>query len=174
MTMTASRVFSDTDKMPTLSPEKEKNEVKNESGITVCFVCSGNTCRSPMAQAYLNYKGAGKGIRALSAGISTQGLSPISSAAIEALDKAGVPCTPANNYRAHLSSPTSAELFERCDRIIGMTSRHTMLLLMNYPEFAAKISSFPSDIPDPFGQDTEIYCEILDMIKEGILSEFGV
>ena len=160
--------------MPTLTPQKEKTDTKTEKGMTVCFVCSGNTCRSPMAQAYLNYKGADKGLRAVSAGISTRGFSPISTAAAEALEKAGVPCTPTNNYRAHLSSPASAELFERCDRIIGMTARHTMMLLMNFPEFAGRISSFPTDIPDPFGQDTEVYCEILEMIKYGILTEFGV
>jgi protein-tyrosine-phosphatase len=157
-----------------LSPEKEKISTPEKNGITVCFVCSGNTCRSPMAEAWLNHVGAKNGIRALSAGLCASGFSPISSGAVEALESAGVPCTSSNNYKAHISTPASHELFERCDRIIGMSARHTMLLIMNYPEYASKISSFPQDIPDPFGESADVYCEILEMIKKGILEEFGV
>lgn len=152
--------------------EKTLNETKDE--LTVCFVCSGNTCRSPMAEAWLNYVGKKRGLRAVSAGIVASGFAPISSAAVEALEKFGVPCTKDSDYKNHVSTPVSSELFDKCDRIIGMTSKHTMLLIMHYPEFASKISSFPTDVPDPFGESTEVYCDILEIIKNGILCEFGV
>lgn len=157
-----------------LCPEKEKSGVKPHEGIRVCFVCSGNTCRSPMAQAWLNHVGAARGYTAVSCGLATAGLEPISHGALAALHRAGVPNTPNNNYESHLSRPASLSFLEGCDRIIGMTQRHAMALLMAFPQLASRISAFPEDIPDPFGQPDEAYEETLSAIACGIAREFAL
>lgn len=157
-----------------LCPEKKKSGGAPRTGIRVCFVCTGNTCRSPMAQAWLNHVGAARGYTAVSCGIAVSGFEPMASGALLALEHAGVKSTPGNNYESHLSTPASLSLLQDCDRIIGMTQRHAMALLMAFPQLASRISAFPEDIPDPFGQPDEAYEETLNAIIRGIAQTFSL
>ena len=150
--------------------------------LRVCFVCTGNTCRSPMAAAVLNHKTRiiegctacdinkllnTKPIRATSAGLCAFG-DPIAENAARALEEAGIPSLADNHYRAHVSRSIDLETMEACDRIVGLTSKHAMQLLTMYPQFASKITCFPEDIPDPFGGDLETYRACLEAIRRGI------
>jgi protein-tyrosine phosphatase len=156
------------------------------SPLTVCFVCTGNTCRSPMAAALLNdlcYVPPicsmmdveklvnTKKIRATSAGLFATG-APIAPHAIEALERAGVRSLPDNPYREHVSRPLDIETVEACDLIIGMTGTHVMHLMADFPAYASKIHGMPVDIPDPYGGDGATYDACLAAIARGIAEMF--
>ena len=169
--------------------EKRKAEEINTSPVsplTVCFVCTGNTCRSPMAAALLNDKTRipplcsmcdveklmnAKKIRAISAGLFATG-APIAPNAVSALVKAGVHATPDNPYTSHRSRTLDEETAASCDVIVGMTSAHALQIMLAFPEHASKITSMPCDIPDPYGGDEAVYDACLAAIKEGIHTLF--
>lgn len=52
-----------------IQPDPQKGDMKEELPTRVCFICTGNICRSPMAAAALNKYGKGK-YRAVSAGLA--------------------------------------------------------------------------------------------------------
>ena len=78
----------------TLSSELLTEAVKEQEPkiLRVCFVCTGNTCRSPMAQAVTNHlaKKLGRDLTAFSRGLYALDGDPIASCAIAALEGAGI------------------------------------------------------------------------------------
>ena len=142
-----------------------------EIPTTVCFVCSGNTCRSPMAEALLNYLGKGK-YRAVSAGIGAFNGDPIAENAALALERAGVPSEGRHDYKNHRSRAIGYSDIIHSDMIVGMTSRHALQLISAFPEEAGKIRTMPFEIPDPFMQSEAVYDRCLEMIADGIRELF--
>ena len=149
--------------------------IKDQSNIikkeTVLFVCTGNTCRSPMCAALFNHKYAGLTRYAISAGMSLPG-NPISSNACFALREYGVPSTKNNDYEHHLSIALDEKMVRGAEIIIGVTSSHAMKLIMDYPAYASKITSFKSDIFDPYGGDEETYKFCLKKIDDALKEMF--
>ncbi len=145
--------------------------------LRVCFVCTGNTCRSPMAAALLNdmvrsEQNANKyGLKAVSAGLFADS-APIAENAVEALKREGVFPTEDNNYIAHRSQTIDARILDSCDKIIGISSSHAMQLMLNFPQYSSKIFCMPRDIFDPYGTDVESYVRCLKEIKQGIVEMF--
>ena len=150
--------------------------------MRVCFVCTGNTCRSPMAAAVVNHKTrviegctacdieemlAKKPIRATSAGLFAFGES-INPLAVRALEEGGIPPLSDNYYPAHVSRSVDTELMESCHRIVGMTGDHALRLMALYPAYASKITCFPEDSPDPYGGTPEDYARCLEAIRRGL------
>ena len=153
------------------APSKLGADIKKP--ITVCFVCSGNTCRSPMAAAVLNHLGK-DAYKAASAGLCAAMGDTISKNAIKALETAGIESTPENNYKNHKAMQTSEELLERFDKIVAISGSHAFNLLCSYPALAGKITSMPHDIPDPFMYGQDIYDKCLDAIICGIKEIFAL
>ena len=137
---------------------------------TVCFVCTGNTCRSPMAEAIFNKiaKEKGVNIRAISAGLSADGISPMSKNSAEVLRENKLEFD--ENFT---STPIDAGIAAKCDKLVGITGSHAMSLMMRYPQFAEKIFAMPYDIPDPFGGDIDVYRACFDSIKSAIEDMLG-
>lgn len=130
------------------------------------FVCSGNTCRSPMAAALFNhYYGTDTRI-AESAGFFADG-SPMSENASLALEQAGI--TPPE----HVSRPVSEALILQATQVIGITAAHADSLIWSCPHFASKITKLPVDIPDPFGGDLAVYQKCLKTIQSALFEMFG-
>ena len=151
---------------------------KDEPRHTVLFVCTGNTCRSPMAAALYNQLNAprevcsacadavdGRNVKALSAGLYATEGDPITPRAAEALQEAGVYPTPDNDYIAHRAQNVTEALMERADLVVGISGRHTMELMMRFPEHAEKIVALPMDIADPYGQGIEVYRQCLMQLR---------
>jgi len=135
------------------------------SQFTIVLVCTGNTCRSPMAEVMLNKKlsvrfasrfqnGRFVPIIARSAGVAAAPGSPASSGAIAAMSSMGLDLT------EHQSQFTQPSLLERADLILTMTSNHRQSLLSRWPHLAGKtfgLAPEQMDVSDPFGGLVEVY-----------------
>ena len=136
------------------------------------FVCTGNTCRSPMAAAWLNHHGREAGICASSAGIFPVPGQPISHNAAEALLQSGIEPMADNRYDLHEATRVTADMIAGCDIVIGISRSHAMNLICEFPTYASKIICMPRDIPDPYGGDIDDYKDCLSAIADGIKELF--
>ena len=130
----------------------------------VCFVCSGNTCRSPMAEAYYNHRHGNGNRVAISAGLSPRPGDPINPLAVRALDRAGIEPTDENDYPSHEAQEITDEIFESCHRVCAVTSQIAFLLILNFPLYADKITALEQDVADPDGGDLAQYEATLEQI----------
>lgn len=142
---------------------------KDEKDTTVCFVCTGNTCRSPMAEACLKSRGY-KNV--ISRGIAAHEGSPISEYSAIALEDAGIASTYDNDYRSHRAQNITDGDMARADHIYCMTSSHAKTLLFAFPQYAGKIHVMPGEISDPFGCGLETYKKTFAEISSAIAELF--
>lgn len=142
---------------------------------TILFVCTGNVCRSPMAEGLFRHALKGRGdYRVLSAGVGAVDGQPPSPYAVKALKELGI------DISRQRSQALTAELVQEADYIFGMTHGHVDAVAMLYPQSAEKtfvlrefdetLDVFEKDIPDPIGGSYEIYLSCRDQIEQGIAS----
>ena len=121
--------------------------------MNILFVCTGNTCRSPMAEGYLNYLEI-EGISVKSRGIAAYN-EAVSENSLNAMQKIGI----------DISSHTSKQITDTdilwADKIICMSTSHKKLL---EPFCKEKLQVLGEGIGDPFGQGLEIYEQCRDEI----------
>lgn len=116
--------------------------------MNILFVCTGNTCRSPMAEGYLKSKNL-KDINVWSRGLAADG-SPVSEAAAEVMKEIGI------DISAHISKPLSINDIESADKIICLSPSHKAFLenIVKNPE---KLVLLGNGITDPYGGSLECY-----------------
>ena len=119
---------------------------------TVLFVCTGNTCRSPMAACLFNdlARRSGQKARALSAGIGAVDGLPASQGARRAMARRGL------SLEGHASQELTEDLLQKADLVVGMTDRHVALIRA----MGAKSPLYAFDDPpitDPYGGGDDVY-----------------
>jgi RpiB/LacA/LacB family sugar-phosphate isomerase len=142
---------------------------------SILFVCTGNICRSPMAEGLFRHAMRGNGeYRASSAGLGALDGQPPSTHAVTACRQLGIDIT------AQRSRMLTAEAVRGADYIFGMTHSHVDHILLMYPQAAEKtfllrefdetLHDFEKDISDPIGGSLEVYLNCRDQIEQGIAS----
>ncbi len=142
---------------------------------TILFVCTGNVCRSPMAEGLFRHAVQGRGeYRVLSAGVGAIDGQPPSLYAVRALKELGI------DISRQRSRMLTADLVNQADYIFGMTHNHVDSVMLLYPQAAEKtfllrefdetLDTFEKDVADPIGGSYEIYVNCRDQIEQGIAS----
>lgn len=143
--------------------------------VRVVLVCTGNTCRSPMAAALFEHYARseprldGVEIDVKSAGLQAAEGEPATPAAARAIRARGLSL---DDHRARSFDGEMAA----ADLILTMTERHKAEIILRHPEAAANVYTLkeyaadPSgrDIADPFGGDDEVYKATLREIETAV------
>lgn len=132
--------------------------------IEVLFVCTGNTCRSPMAEGLFKLKAERRGLpmHASSCGISAFSV-PASPNAVEAARELGA------DISGHIARRINEFIVDSADYIFCVGSRHAHALIDAFPESKSKIFTLANrDIDDPYGGTLDDYRAVAGEISDAI------
>lgn len=131
---------------------------------TIVFVCTGNTCRSIMAQGIfeklVNEQGLTGQFAIKSAGIGANEEDAISANAAKALEEISI-----DKHSHHAHRLTMQDVAE-ADILVPMTPSHAAAIVSADPEAINKIILLPRPVPDPFMGSLEVYRACRDDLKE--------
>ena len=139
--------------------------------MNILFICTGNTCRSPMAEGLLKDMAEKKGIElnVTSAGIFAFDGEEVSRDAVDAMKEEGI------DISQHRARIIHKDLVESADLILTMSRYHKMELLRKYDFLKGKVYTLKEyaygreeDISDPFGMGIGAYRKAREEIKEAL------
>lgn len=135
--------------------------------MRVIFVCSGNICRSPMAQYAWTARAKERGVAtmAISMGTLNIPMERASGTSVEVMRELGIDLSP------HRSQGLAQGILARADRIYVMERKHEQKLLAEQPALRGKVRLLGAldtvdapEIPDPIGKEREFYLSVRDRI----------
>lgn len=151
--------------------KKERKELKK-----VLFICTANVCRSPMAERLfanaMDEPNSSKKILAYSAGLSAMDGDKASQNSIDACEEIEI------DIRDHRSSGLTRTSLQEASVVFCMTESHRALINMyfelpeGYPIYLMRefVEGETKELPDPYGQDIEVYRQCRDRMLEAIPS----
>ena len=150
----------------------------------ILFVCTGNSCRSVMADGLFKKLVEGrKDFIVGSAGVGAGDGYAASDETLRVLSRHGI------DMSAHKSRQITAAMVHAADRIFVMENMHKFAILREWPEVSekthllteysrhAKVRGNEIDIPDPIRMSSDFYKNVFQVIREcveHIAEEFGV
>lgn len=152
----------------------DRRMIRDMSQRTLLFVCSGNTCRSPMAEAIARSvldtgrvraaEGETPPVAVASAGVMAMPGAPASEEAVRVMRDRGI------DLSGHRSQPLTRELINKADAIFTMTSAHRDAVVELAPDAAEKTLRLDPDrdVTDPVGSDSAVYQQTAEMIREAL------
>ncbi|MHC4132616.1 MAG: L-threonylcarbamoyladenylate synthase [Planctomycetota bacterium] len=150
-------------------------QIDEFSCVQILFVCTGNTCRSPMAEGIFKKYMAEKkdcdidelekmGYKVVSAGIMNLKGVPASFESVSVCALKGI------DLSRHKSRPLTPELIETSDLIYGLSREHCIRIesISHSAAKKCKLLAVGKNIPDPIGQSQQVYHECADLIEEAV------
>jgi len=143
-------------------------DLRRTAGLSLLFVCTGNTCRSPMAEGLARHLIAERlgspdlsrfGFDVQSAGVFAGPGSPASQEAVDLLQPRSI------DLSDHHSQPAAEPLLEEADRIYCLTRDHRNMLAERSSKKAQLLDPKGEDIPDPIGGGRAVYAACAEKIE---------
>ncbi len=134
----------------------------------IVIVCTGNTCRSPMAETLLRdllHRRFGREdvARVISAGVAAQRGAGAAPQSVEVMGRRGLDLT------GHCSQPLDDPLMSMADLVLTLTRRHREAILAAWPDRKDRVFTLRrdgGDISDPVGMPVDVYEQCADQIRE--------
>ena len=153
-----------------------RDEIERAMKRTIVFICTGNSCRSPIAEVLCRETLAKRlrveesdleqmGYEVLSAGTATAGGGGASASALAAAKDAGL------DISAHRSRPLTAEVLLAADKVYAMDGQHVRAAQAVCPDAAGKIELLDPDggaIEDPIGMPVEVFRKIVQRMRRHV------
>lgn len=136
--------------------------------MNLLFVCSGNTCRSPMAEvialAQMRTAGGFGKSAVTSAGLAAYPGDSANPASVRVCAEHGL------DLSNHRSKSLTTDLIEASDHIYTMTQSQALQLQRILPQYAAKVTPLipDGDVKDPYGQNDTVYANCYNQIEQAI------
>jgi tRNA threonylcarbamoyl adenosine modification protein (Sua5/YciO/YrdC/YwlC family) len=150
-----------------------ESTLRRLASFILLFVCTGNTCRSPMASAMMQHHLSRRigvpvdqleerGVLVISAGIAAMSGGHASPEAARVMQERGI------DLSRHESQPLTDRLVRFADLLLTMGSSHREAILAQWPQAAARVHVLggeSGDVADPIGGTTDLYRRCAEQIE---------